>query len=158
MSLASRPATRAIVVALALGLAVQSVSASAAEHRHDSGFAASMEQQHEPRGYMRPSVPDGADRRPATIDRGYLSHNFRAQRGFAVGPYHGPAHATYQRWRYGDILPPVFWGQQYWLADYWLFGLDVPPVGYEWVRYWNDAVLVNVQSGDIVQVVYGNFL
>jgi Nickel/cobalt transporter regulator len=38
-----------------------------------------------------------------------------------------------------------------------LFALEVPPVGYEWVRDGNDAILVNTDSGEILQVEYGVF-
>ncbi|NWN22978.1 RcnB family protein, partial [Escherichia coli] len=51
----------------------------------------------------------------------------------------------------------IFWAQNYWLTDYWLFGLDVPPLGYEWVRYGPDALLVNITTGEVIQVVYGRF-
>jgi Ni/Co efflux regulator RcnB len=43
------------------------------------------------------------------------------------------------------------------LADYWLFALDVPPVGYEWVRDDTDALLVNIGTGEVLQVQYGVF-
>ena len=43
------------------------------------------------------------------------------------------------------------------LADYWLFGLEIPPVGFEWVRDDGDAILVNVSTGQILQVEYGVF-
>ena len=54
-------------------------------------------------------------------------------------------------------MPRAFWAPQYLLADYWLFALEVPPAGYEWVRYGADAVLVNTGSGEILQVEYGVF-
>ena len=44
------------------------------------------------------------------------------------------------------------------MLDYWLFGLDVPPYGYEWVRYGPDALLIDLRSGEVIQVVYGRFL
>lgn len=56
------------------------------------------------------------------------------------------------------MLPEPFWDDQYWLGDYWLFGLDVPPVGYEWICYGPDAILVNISTGEIAQVVYDEFL
>ncbi|HEL3249660.1 TPA: RcnB family protein, partial [Stenotrophomonas maltophilia] len=40
---------------------------------------------------------------------------------------------------------------------FWLFGLDMPPMGYEWVRHGPDALLINTGNGEIVQVVYGRF-
>jgi Ni/Co efflux regulator RcnB len=52
----------------------------------------------------------------------------------------------------------VFWAPRYFLSDYWLFGLEVPPVGYEWVRYGDDALLIDVNTGMILQVEYGVFV
>jgi Ni/Co efflux regulator RcnB len=49
------------------------------------------------------------------------------------------------------------WAAPYLIADYWLFALEVPPVGYEWVRDGADAILINVATGEILQVEYGVF-
>jgi Ni/Co efflux regulator RcnB len=38
-----------------------------------------------------------------------------------------------------------------------MFALEVPPAGYEWVRDGNDALLVNTDSGEILQLEYGVF-
>lgn len=116
-----------------------------------------MEPQREPRGYTRFRPPPAIERRPPSIDRGYYGHHFLADRAYRIGPYHAPPNFVYRRWVIGAILPPLFWGRDYWLTDYWLFGLDIPPVGYEWVRYGPDALLIDVDSGEVVQVVYGIF-
>jgi Ni/Co efflux regulator RcnB len=110
-----------------------------------------------PRGYERPAEPRGWNARPPTVDRGAYQHNFQAQRNFRIGPYHRPHGWIARRWGYGEILPRPFWAPQYIIGDYWLFALEVPPVGFEWVRYGNDALLVNTQTGEILQVVYGEF-
>ena len=55
------------------------------------------------------------------------------------------------------ILPTLFWTRDYWIDDYWVFGLVAPPYGYVWVRYGDDALLVNVQTGLILRVVYRVF-
>ena len=117
----------------------------------------SGEMQRMPHGYMPPSPPRGIESRPP-FNRDDFNHNYQSNRGHRIGPYHGPDNWEYRRWRFGEVLPQVFWGDQYWLGDYWLFGLDVPPVGYEWVRYGPDAILVNITTGEIAQVVYGVFL
>jgi hypothetical protein len=62
-----------------------------------------------------------------------------------------------QRWVYGQILPTLFWSQPYWLTAYYNFGLIDPPYGYVWVQNGNDALLVNVQSGQILSVEYNVF-
>jgi Ni/Co efflux regulator RcnB len=91
------------------------------------------------------------------VDRTSYQHNFQAARSFKIGPYHRPAGWTSHRWGYGEILPRAYWAAPYLLADYWLFALEVPPAGYEWVRDGTDALLVNTDTGEILQVEYGVF-
>ena len=55
------------------------------------------------------------------------------------------------------MLPTLFWTRDYWINSYWLYDLPAPPYGYVWVRYGDDAVLVDVETGYILQVVYGLF-
>jgi Ni/Co efflux regulator RcnB len=135
------------------------------QHEHQSGGgregerpAARPAEPHQgPSGYQRVTEPHGWNNRPAAVDRGAYQHNFQAARSYKIGPYHRPPGWTARRWSYGDILPRAFWAPQYLLADYWLFALEVPPAGYEWVRYGSDAVLVNTDGGEILQVEYGVF-
>jgi Ni/Co efflux regulator RcnB len=110
-----------------------------------------------PSGYQRVAEPKGWDARPKEVDRGAYQHNFQAARTFHVGAYRRPPGWVARRWAYGQILPRAYWGPQFLLADYWLFALEVPPVGYEWVRDDTDALLVNTSSGEILQVEYGVF-
>jgi Ni/Co efflux regulator RcnB len=91
------------------------------------------------------------------VNRTAYQHNYQAARSFTIGPYHPPAGWTARRWAYGQILPRAYWASQYILTDYWLFALEVPPVGYEWVRDGDDAILVNTANGEILQVEYGVF-
>ena len=83
--------------------------------------------------------------------------NFRAEKRYHWKPYRKPHGWYYRRWVFGMILPSLFWNQDYWIADYNNYGLPNPPYGYVWVRYGDDALLVNVRSGYILQVVYGLF-
>jgi Ni/Co efflux regulator RcnB len=110
-----------------------------------------------PTGYKRAAEPKGWNTRPSTVDRTAYQHNYQAARSFRIGPYHRPPGWTSHRWGFGEILPRAYWGPQFILADYWLFALEVPPAGYEWVRDGNDALLVNTDSGEILQVEYGVF-
>jgi len=110
-----------------------------------------------PSGYQRPAPPQGWDARPKTFDRAAYQHNFQAARVYKVGPYQRPAGWVNRRWGYGDRLPHAYWGPQYLLADYWLFGLEVPPVDYEWVRVGNDALLISTATGEVLQAEYGVF-
>jgi Ni/Co efflux regulator RcnB len=110
-----------------------------------------------PKGYQRITEPQGWNARPGAVDKGSYQHNFQAARSYKIGPYHRPAGWAARRWVFGQILPRTYWAPQYLLADYWLFSLEVPPAGYEWVRVAADAMLVDIVSGEILQVEYGVF-
>jgi Ni/Co efflux regulator RcnB len=110
-----------------------------------------------PRGYQRVAEPHGWDARPATVDRGAYQHNFQAARSYRIGPYRRPVGWAPHHWVYGQVLPRAYWGPQYVIGDYWLFALEVPPGGYEWVRDGNDALLIDTNTGTILQVEYGVF-
>ena len=93
--------------------------------------------------------------------RTWQGQNYRraysAQRRFNAGSYYRPSGWYYRRWSYGQILPYLFYSQNYWLNDYGYYGLSYPPPGCEWVRYGDDAILVDTDTGEIIQVVYGIF-
>ena len=110
-----------------------------------------------PHGYQRVTPPAGWDKRPDHVDRGSYQHNFQAARSFHIGPYHRPRGWAAHHWGYGEILPRAYGGPNYLISDYWLFALEVPPAGYEWVRDDTDALLIDVNSGEILQVEYGVF-
>jgi len=110
-----------------------------------------------PRGYERVTEPRGWNARPAAPDLGAYHHNFQAARSYHIGPYHRPHGWMAHHWVYGEILPRAYWAPEYIIADYWLFSLEVPPVGFEWVRDGNDALLINTGTGEILQVEYGVF-
>jgi Ni/Co efflux regulator RcnB len=145
-----------LATALILGGGVM----AAEEQPHGAGARAAprMGEPHPgPQGYQRVTEPRGWDARPSTVDRRAYQHNFQAARSFRIGPYHRPPGWTAHRWVYGEILPRAYWAAPYVLADYWLFALEVPPAGYEWVRDGNDALLVNTDTGEILQVEYAVF-
>jgi len=144
-------------VGLALALAAGTV-ALAAEPPHEQAHAAHHGEPYPgPHRYERVAEPKGWNQRPAGADIAGYRHNFQAPRTFRIGVYRRPAGWHAHRWAYGEILPRPYWAAPYIIADYWLFSLEVPPVGYEWVRDDSDALLVSVQTGEIVQVVYGVF-
>lgn len=91
------------------------------------------------------------------MDHAAYQHNYQAARTFKIGPYHRPSGWAPRHWAYGQILPRAYWAAPYVLADYWLFALEVPPVGFEWIRDGADAILVNTATGEILQVEYGVF-
>jgi Ni/Co efflux regulator RcnB len=105
-----------------------------------------------PGGFNRPG---GSRQNYSGFSRYHQS--FNAPRRFHAGGYNRPSGWYYRRWNYGDILPALFWGQQYWLNDYSGYDLPPPPPGTVWVRNGNDALLIDRDSGEIVTVEYDVF-
>jgi len=148
------------VMALALAASTPALAQHEEPHggaEHGARPEAHGEAHPGPQGYQRVTEPHGWNARPATVDHKVYEHNFQAARVYHVGVYHRPRGWVAHRWAYGEILPRAYWAAPYILADYWLFSLEVPPVGFEWVRDDTDAILVNISTGQILQVEYGVF-
>lgn len=75
---------------------------------------------------------------------------------FRLGVYFDPFGYGYQQFDIGYRLSPVYFGQQYWI-DPAMYELPYPPPGTQWVRYWDDAVLVDMYSGEVVDVIHNFF-
>lgn len=76
---------------------------------------------------------------------------------FRIGFYYDPYGYQYRRWQVGWTMWPSYYQQSNWLDDPWMYRL--PPVygPYRWVRYWDDALLVNTYTGQVVDVLYDFF-
>lgn len=75
---------------------------------------------------------------------------------FHLGLYIDPFGWGYQSFNVGYRMYPAYYGNQYWI-DPGMYGLPYPPAGAAWVRYWNDAVLVDVYTGTVLDVIPGFF-
>ena len=91
-------------------------------------------------------------------DRRYDWRDYRNEHRslFRLGIYYDPFGYGYQQFDIGFRLAPVYFGQQYWI-DPAMYELPYPPPGTQWIRYWNDAVLVDMYSGEAVDVIHGFF-
>lgn len=77
---------------------------------------------------------------------------------YRLSPYRAPyRHYGYHRLRIGFVLRSLFFGQDYWLEDPWQYRLPPAYGPYRWVRYYDDALLVNLHSGEVVDVTYELF-
>jgi Ni/Co efflux regulator RcnB len=150
-----------IGLSLAVTLILAGGAAAAEPERERGGGARPEARQPEahpgPKGYQRITEPPGWNARPGAVDSSAYRHNFQAARSYKIGPYHRPSGWAARRWAFGQTLPRAYWATQYVLVDYWLFSLEVPPAGYEWVRVGADAMLVNIVNGEILQAEYGVF-
>jgi Ni/Co efflux regulator RcnB len=71
---------------------------------------------------------------------------------FHLGLYIDPFGWGYQSFGIGYRLWPAYYGNQYWI-DPALYGLPYPPPGCAWIRYWNDALLINTFTGEVVDEI-----
>ncbi|GEM_PF-391668 len=147
----------ALTVGFAGAVAVAQPPEHRDEHREEHPGPRAPEAHPGPQGYQRLHEPEGWNNRPHDFDRGAYQHNFQAARSYHIGPYHRPAGWRDHHWVFGEVLPRAYWAPEYLIADYWLFALEVPPGGYEWVRDGADAMLINTGDGTILQVEYGVF-
>jgi Ni/Co efflux regulator RcnB len=75
---------------------------------------------------------------------------------FHLGAYDDPFGLGYRPFAIGYHLGPAYYGQQYVMAPA-TYSLPYPPPGTSWVRYWNDALLVDAWTGEIIDAVHNFF-
>lgn len=75
---------------------------------------------------------------------------------FHLGIYIDPFNWGYQPFDIGYRMWPAYYGNQYYIdpAEY---GLPYPPPGAEWVRYYNDALLIDTYTGTVIDSIPGFF-
>jgi len=100
------------------------------------------------------------DRSDWRRDNRYDWRDYRRSHGdvFRIGRYYSPYGGySYRRIGIGFTLGSLFYGERYWISDPWYYRL--PPVygPYRWVRYYDDALLVNVYTGEVADVIYDFF-
>jgi hypothetical protein len=77
---------------------------------------------------------------------------------FNLGTYYSPYNNySYRRLGIGSVLAQLFYGQNYWIDDPWQYRLPDVYGPYRWVRYYDDALLVDIYSGEVVDVIYDFF-
>lgn len=76
---------------------------------------------------------------------------------FRLGIYYDPFGWNYQRYGIGWRLWPSYYSSNYWLSDPYMYRLPYAPWPYKWVRYYDDALLVNTMTGQVVDVMYDFF-
>jgi hypothetical protein len=77
---------------------------------------------------------------------------------FHLGSYYSPyRNYSYSRVNIGFRLGSLFFGSRYWINDPWQYRLPEAYGGYRWIRYYDDALLVDTYSGEVVDVIYDFF-
>ncbi|SFO36538.1 RcnB family protein [Sphingomonas sp. OK281] len=103
----------------------------------------------------------GAWNRGWRTDNRYAWSNYRASnRGaYRLPRYYAPSGggSGYRRFGVGFSLNSILYNQNYWIQDPYTYRLPEAYGPYRWVRYYNDALLVDLDSGRVVDTVYDIF-
>lgn len=78
----------------------------------------------------------------------YRLPRYYAPRGYDYG---------YHRFSIGLTIGSILYQDQYWINDPGYYRLPPAYGPYRWVRYYNDALLVDIRSGMVVDVIYDIF-
>jgi hypothetical protein len=74
-----------------------------------------------------------------------------------VRPFLYPHGWAYRQWAVGAVLPPLFLTPDYYYPEWAQLGLEPPPPGAQWVRYGPDLLLVDTNTGQVIDTAYGVF-
>ncbi len=98
----------------------------------------------------------GHDRREGNRDGRTWRYHGEDRDSYRVSAFRYPHGWGYRSWRIGERMPFLFLTNAYFLDEY-DYGLPPAPYGYRWVRYGSDALLVNIYTGEVDDVIYGIF-
>jgi hypothetical protein len=111
--------------------------------------------QHGPMGGPAPAFAHGPHfPPPGSPHFSFHGHDFNRVH---VHPFVYPNGWAYREWAVGAVLPPLFLAPDYYYPEWAALGLEPPPPGAQWVRYGPDLLLVDVNSGQVLDVAYGVF-
>ena len=89
-------------------------------------------------------------------DRRYDWYGYRNQNRsfYRVGRYYPPVRGwSYRRLGIGFTLGAPFFGSSFWINDPWAYRLPPAYGQYRWVRYYGDVLLVDIYTGQVVDVI-----
>ena len=124
----------------------------------DQRFADGRGRDERGQGYRGASGPQGRFGPEWRSDRRYDWQGYRNQHRdiFRIGRYQPPRgyyNYGYRPFQIGVRLDPYFYASNYWIDDPYDYRL--PPVwgSYRWIRYYDDVLLVDLSSGQVVDVI-----
>ncbi len=92
-------------------------------------------------------------------DRRYDWRGHRRRYGslYNFGYYNDPFGWGYRPFSIGWRMWPSYYSRSHWLNDPWQYRLPYAPAGYRWIRYYDDAILVDTWDGQVVDVIRNFF-
>jgi len=77
----------------------------------------------------------------------------RNRSAFHLRRYRDPYGWAYRLFLIGWRLWPQYYSSSYWISDPWMYRLPPAPAGTRWIRYYNDALLVDMWTGEVIDVI-----
>jgi hypothetical protein len=92
-------------------------------------------------------------------DRRYdwYSYRNRYRNYYSLPRYYDPYGYGYRRFSIGIYLDSLFFSNRYWINDPFYYRLPPAPIGTRWVRYYDDVLLVDIDSGYVIDVIHDFF-
>ena len=107
------------------------------------------------------------DNRSGAWNRGWRNDNrydWNRNRQLNRGAYRLPRYYApsgwgqgYRRFSVGVSLSSILFNRNYWIEDPYTYRLPEAYGPYRWVRYYDDALLVDIRTGQVIDSVYGIF-
>ena len=72
---------------------------------------------------------------------------------FRLHPYRDPYGWGYRLFSIGWRLWPQYYASSYWIEDPSMYRLPPAPPGTRWIRYYNDALLVDMWTGEVIDAI-----
>lgn len=94
-------------------------------------------------------------------DRRYDWSSYRSRYGdrYRLGRYYAPRgwNYGYSRFSIGIVLNSLLYSNSYWINDPYYYRLPPAYGSLRWIRYYDDALLVDIRDGYVVDVIYDFF-
>ena len=88
----------------------------------------------------------------------WQNYRHRNRHLYRSGRYYSPyRNHRYSRFSIGFFLEPLFFSNNYWISDPWQYRLPPAYPGTQWVRYYDDVLLVDLYTGEVIDVIYDFF-
>ena len=88
----------------------------------------------------------------------WQSYRYQNRGIFSPGIYYSPYRGYgYSRFGIGYRINSGFYSSSYWISDPWRYRLPQAYPGTRWVRYYDDVLLVDTFSGEVIDVIYNFF-
>ena len=89
----------------------------------------------------------------------WSGYRYQNRQAFHLPRYYAPYgwNGGYRRFSVGMMLSSMLFAQDYWIDDPYAYRLPAVDGPYRWVRYYNDALLVDIYSGQVVDVIHDIF-